>query len=260
MSALPHLQKQLREMTTNPPAGFRVEVEHDLYHWTVWFTGPPETPYATGQYKAQISFPKEFPMEPPTFRIMSNFWHPNVYPNGNICISILHPPGTDDMNVEETAMMRWTPVQTIRSVLISIISLLSDPDPKESGAPANVDALVMYRDRPDAFLKRCQEYAQKSLMELPADFVPPLMDEKLERPVVEAQPYYDSIEDDDDDDGFDFSPSPSAAASSGPQRFLDELKQLRAMNVDTTLDDDGLLQLLNENRGDIAVVLEKLFS
>ncbi|CCW62763.1 unnamed protein product [Phytomonas sp. EM1] len=259
MTALPHLQKQLREMTTSPPAGFRVEVDKNIYQWTVWFAGPQDTPYEGGQYKAQLCFTKEFPMEPPSFRILSTFWHPNVYSDGRVCISILHPPGVDEMNAEESAMMRWTPVQTIRSVLISIISLLSDPDPKDSGAPANVDALVMYRRDRGLFNAKCKELAQKSLLELPPDFVPPRMDERSENLHAVRPCYKGLVVDEDEVDDFDLIPSPSYSVS-GPERYREELQQLRSLNLDTTLDDDELLQLLAECRGDIATVLEKLFS
>jgi len=36
-----------------------------------------------------------------------------VYPDGRVCISILHPPG-DDPNGYELASERWTPVHTVR--------------------------------------------------------------------------------------------------------------------------------------------------
>jgi hypothetical protein len=36
----------------------------------------------------------------------------SVYPDGRVCISILHPPG-DDPNGYELASERWTPVHTV---------------------------------------------------------------------------------------------------------------------------------------------------
>lgn len=255
MSATPHLQKQLRELTLNPPAGFRVEADANVFQWTVWFSGPQDTPYEGGQFKAQMSFTKEFPMEPPTFRILSDFWHPNVYADGRVCISILHPPGVDEMNTEETAMMRWTPVQTVRSVLLSIISLLSDPDPKDAGAPANVDALVMYRKDKEAYDRRCREVTEKSKRELPEDFVPPTMVEKSEPPPSTRVYGYSGVDDDDD---FGFT-TPAVAAASGASKYLEELGQIRAMGVPTEKTDEELLQMLQECRGDLATVLEKLF-
>lgn len=177
MTAIPHLQKQLQELLVSPPAGFRVEPTSDIYVWTIWFTGPADSPYAGGQYRAVMRFPRDFPMKPPDFRIISSFWHPNVYPNGRFCISILHAPGEDDLNAEESALMRWTPVRTISSVLLSIMALLNDLDPLDSGAPANVDALSQYRKHPEQFLAQCAELAKKSIRELPPNFIPPSLEE-----------------------------------------------------------------------------------
>lgn len=177
MTAIPHLQKQLQELMASPPAGFRVEPGHDIFAWTIWFTGPAGSPYEGGQYRATMRFPRDFPMNPPDFRINSSFWHPNVYPNGQFCISILHSPGEDDLNAEESALMRWTPVRTISSVLLSIMALLNDLDPHDSGAPANVEALIQYRKHPEEFRKKCALLAQKSLAELPENFIPPSLEE-----------------------------------------------------------------------------------
>ncbi|KAF3338945.1 hypothetical protein FCM35_KLT16416 [Carex littledalei] len=58
-----------------------------------------------------MTFPANYPNSPPTVRFTSEMWHPNVYPDGRVCISILHPPG-DDPNGYELASERWTPVHT----------------------------------------------------------------------------------------------------------------------------------------------------
>jgi ubiquitin-conjugating enzyme E2 G1 len=41
-------------------------------------------------------------------------WHPNVYDDGRVCISILHSAGDDPMGYE-TAAERWSPVHTVRA-------------------------------------------------------------------------------------------------------------------------------------------------
>jgi ubiquitin-conjugating enzyme E2 R len=267
MSALPHIQKEFRNLTKDPPAGFRVELkDNSFFTWTVWFTGPEGTPYAGGQYKASMTFPKEFPMEPPSFRVLSSFWHPNVYPDGRVCISILHPPGVDEMNSEETAMMRWTPVQTIRSVLLSIVSLWSDPDPKDAGAPANVDALVQYRNNRAEFDAKCRQLAAKSLTELPPDFEPPSMEEHVEvtKALGNTYEYLASDNDDmeDDDDFDDFKAPPASAAGAGAadpaKKYGEELQQLRAMGVGEGKSDTELLSLLVKHRGELASVIGDL--
>ncbi|ORC88398.1 ubiquitin-conjugating enzyme protein [Trypanosoma theileri] len=246
MSAVPHLQKQLRELTTSPPAGFRVEAE-DLFLWTVWFAGPQGTPYAPGIYRAELRFPKEFPMEPPAFKVLSSIWHPNVYEDGRVCISILHPPGEDEMNTEETAMMRWTPIQTIRSVLLSVVSLLSDPDPKDAGAPANVSSLVQYRKDRKAFNAYCQQLAQKSLSELPPGFVPPLQEDHVEPPVNFVPTMEMEYEDESETEAHD-----------SAHCFSDELRQIRDMGLAPEKSDKELLNMLIEVKGDVATLMERL--
>ena len=62
---------------------------------------------------------------------------------GQLCISILHNPGNTDIHVvHEPAAERWNPTQSISSILISIVSLLADPNPNSI---ANVDAGVAFR-------------------------------------------------------------------------------------------------------------------
>lgn len=61
--------------------------------------------------------------------------------NGDLCISILHPP-VDDPQSGELPCERWNPTQNVRTILLSVISLLNEPN---TFSPANVDASVMYR-------------------------------------------------------------------------------------------------------------------
>ena len=61
-----------------------------------------------------------------------------MYPDGRVCISILHTPGDDPLGYE-TAAERWSPVQSIEKILLSVVSMLAEPN-DESGA--NIDACV----------------------------------------------------------------------------------------------------------------------
>jgi ubiquitin-conjugating enzyme E2 G2 len=47
-----------------------------------------------------------------------------VYPDGTVCISILHTPG-DDPTMYELASERWSPVQSVEKVILSVISMLA---------------------------------------------------------------------------------------------------------------------------------------
>ena len=69
----------------------------------------------------------------------TKMWHPNIYDDGKVCISILHAPGVDAMNALETAEERWRPILSAESVLLSVISMLNDPNIE---SPANLDASI----------------------------------------------------------------------------------------------------------------------
>jgi ubiquitin-conjugating enzyme E2 G2 len=82
-----------------------------------------------------------------------------VYPDGKVCISILHPPG-DDPNQYELASERWSPIQSVEKILISVMSLLAEPNDE---SPANLDAAKMWRDNRPAYEKRVRAGAKQNL-------------------------------------------------------------------------------------------------
>lgn len=85
--------------------------------------------------------------------------HPNIYADGNVCISILHSPG-DDPNHYELASERWSPVQNVNSILLSVLSMLSEPN-IESGA--NIDACKIYRDDRKQYEKTVRNFVRQQL-------------------------------------------------------------------------------------------------
>ena len=77
-----------------------------------------------------------------------------------MCISILHSPG-DDPQSGELPEERWNPTQNVRTILMSVISLLNEPN---TLSPANVDASVMYRDFVEGKNEKYKEYVQKEVI------------------------------------------------------------------------------------------------
>lgn len=80
----------------------------------------------------------------------------------------------------ETGGERWSPVQRVESVLISILSLLDDA---EISSPANVDASVQLRDDKEAFIKRVNEDVARSKEDVPEGFVMPTHESTMQKPV-----------------------------------------------------------------------------
>ncbi|KAH7956947.1 hypothetical protein HPB52_013879 [Rhipicephalus sanguineus] len=128
------------ELKKNPVEGFSAGLvdDNDIYKWEVLIIGPPDTLYEGGFFKAHLQFPKEYPLRPPKMKFITEIWHPNIEKNGDVCISILHEPGDDKYGYEK-ASERWLPVHTVETILISVISMLADPNDE---SPANVDAAV----------------------------------------------------------------------------------------------------------------------
>jgi ubiquitin-conjugating enzyme E2 G1 len=82
-----------------------------------------------------------------------------VYPNGEVCISILHPPEEDKWGYESAAE-RWSPVQTPETILLSVISMLSSPNDE---SPANPDAARLWRENIPEFKKHVRKCVRDSL-------------------------------------------------------------------------------------------------
>jgi ubiquitin-conjugating enzyme E2 I len=82
-----------------------------------------------GVYKVTMEFSEEYPSKPPKCKFVPPLFHPNVYPSGTICLSIL--------NEEEG----WRPAITIKQVLIGIQDLLDTPNPN---SPAQSEAYHLY--------------------------------------------------------------------------------------------------------------------
>eukprot|EP01129_Flabellula_baltica_P010875 TRINITY_DN4659_c0_g1_i2.p1 TRINITY_DN4659_c0_g1~~TRINITY_DN4659_c0_g1_i2.p1 ORF type:complete len:186 (+),score=62.96 TRINITY_DN4659_c0_g1_i2:233-790(+) len=116
-----------------------------------------------------MTFPDDYPMSPPSLKFLSDFWHPNVYPDGGVCISILHPPGEDEMSGERPEE-RWLPTQTVSTILLSVISMLADPN---ISSPANVDASVEWRTDRERYLERTAALAERSRRQVPEHVVIP---------------------------------------------------------------------------------------
>nr|XP_028956906.1 ubiquitin-conjugating enzyme E2 7-like isoform X3 [Malus domestica]XP_028956911.1 ubiquitin-conjugating enzyme E2 7-like isoform X3 [Malus domestica] len=119
------LQKQLKDLCKNPVDGFSAGLvnEANIFEWSVTIIGPPDTFYEGGFFNAIMSFPEDYPCNPPVVRFTSEMWHPNVYADGKVCISILHPPG-DDPNGYELATERWNPVHTLSTMNLMFVCFL----------------------------------------------------------------------------------------------------------------------------------------
>ncbi|KAL4400927.1 ubiquitin conjugating enzyme Ubc7/UbcP3 [Malassezia pachydermatis] len=161
-AAVRRLMIEYKQLTSDPNTLFPAvgPISEDNYlEWEALLPGPDDTPYEGGVFSARLSFPPTYPLEPPKMRFDPPLFHPNVYPDGLVCISILHAAG-DDPNMYETSAERWSPVQSIEKILLSVLSMLAEPN-VESGA--NIDACKLYRDNRAAYEKKIRDEVKEQL-------------------------------------------------------------------------------------------------
>ncbi len=124
--------------------------EKNIYEWKFVISGlDNSTYYKGGKYEGIVTFPKEYPMKPPIVKFTNRLFHPNVYNDGKLCISILHE-GNDETGYEKESE-RWSPILNVQTIFMSIISLLDDPNDESA---ANLDAAKLWRDDKEAYMQK----------------------------------------------------------------------------------------------------------
>jgi len=127
--------KLLEEESKSMPGCSAGPVGDDLLNWQGIIVGPEGTPYVGGVFKLEIVFPSDYPYKAPKVTFATPIYHCNINRAGNICLDILKD--------------KWSPVLTIGKVLLSICSLLSDPNPDDPLAPEIAEVFKNNRTKHD---------------------------------------------------------------------------------------------------------------
>eukprot|EP01112_Ceratiomyxa_fruticulosa_P006896 TRINITY_DN1781_c1_g1_i1.p1 TRINITY_DN1781_c1_g1~~TRINITY_DN1781_c1_g1_i1.p1 ORF type:complete len:153 (-),score=32.36 TRINITY_DN1781_c1_g1_i1:132-590(-) len=118
--AIRRIQKELADINLDPPANCSAGPAgetNDIFHWVATIMGPSGSPYHEGVFFLDINFPNDYPFKPPKVTFKTRIYHCNINSNGAICLDILKD--------------NWSPALTISKVLLSICSLLTDPNPRD---------------------------------------------------------------------------------------------------------------------------------
>ena len=106
----------------------------NLFLWNARIFGPSETIWDGAVFKLNIEYPQDYPHHPPSVKFIDIIpFHPNVYSNGQICLSILD---------KKNEKLGWSSAYDTYSVLTAIQSLLDNPNPN---SPANNQAAELYQ-------------------------------------------------------------------------------------------------------------------
>merc|ERR1712187_572457 len=118
----------------------------NLMLWEYGIPGKKGTPWEGGLYKGQIIFKDDFPTTPPKVKFVPPLFHPNVYPSGTVCLSILD---------EEKD---WRPAITIKQILMGIQHLLSEPNASD---PAQAEAYTAFTTNINEYNRKVREQAKQ---------------------------------------------------------------------------------------------------
>lgn len=137
------LHKEIENLKKNPvfnvTAGPKEEDKLDI--WIATIIGPTDTPYDGGIFNIEMYFPPEYPMKPPKVYFTTKIYHPNITPSGSICLDILKT--------------NWSPALNISNILLSLCSLLSDPNPDDPLVP---EIAEVYKSNRDKFNANAREW------------------------------------------------------------------------------------------------------
>ena len=129
------LLKDVKDIIKKPLTDHGIYYVHDEQNILCGYAciiGPKDSLYANGAYLFRFEFPKDYPYQPPKLTYQTNDgttrFHPNLYRNGKVCLSILNTWKGE----------QWTSCQSIKSVLLTLVSLfhnkplLCEPGLKET--------------------------------------------------------------------------------------------------------------------------------
>jgi len=142
------IQKEYQDLAKDAPDNCSAGPRGDnMFIWDGTIVGPSDSPYVGGIFNLEIHFPSDYPFKPPKVIFTTKIYHPNINANGGICLDILKD--------------QWSPALTISKTLLSICSLLTDPNPKDPLVPEIADLYI--RDR-ETYNYKAREWTQKYAM------------------------------------------------------------------------------------------------
>lgn len=151
--AVQRLRQERKNWRRDHPAGFwaRPVASDDgslnLMLWHAGIPGKPDTDWEGGVYKMSLSFSEDYPSKPPLVKFVPPLYHPNVYPSGTVCLSILN----EDKD--------WKPSVTIKQILKGVQDLLDAPNMSD---PAQREPYMDLKNDPELYKRKVRQLALKN--------------------------------------------------------------------------------------------------
>jgi len=119
MSTVKRINRELEEIKNFPPDNCSAGLINDnnIFEWRATILGPHGSPYEGGIFQLKIVLQQDYPFTSPKVTFDTKIYHCNISNNGSICLDILKD--------------NWSPALTISKVLLSICSLMNEPNPDD---------------------------------------------------------------------------------------------------------------------------------
>lgn len=120
----------------------------DIFNWNILIKGPNKSCFEKGLFKLLLTFPKNYPEDPPKIKFVTKIYHPNIsLDDGTICLSSLSSD--------------WDRTQNIINIIYSIYSLLKEPNLSHG---LNNEALLLYKNDYEGFKKKAKEFIEQNTL------------------------------------------------------------------------------------------------
>lgn len=154
-------QEHAEIVKSPPPFIIARPKETDILEWHYILRGPPETPYAGGEFWGTVIFPPQYPFKPPAIRMITPSGR--FSPNSKICTSMsdYHPDS-------------WNPAWGVASILTGLLSFMVADESTTGGVSASdhdrmiyAQASHKYNVSQATFRTMFPDYSAPNMMNLP---------------------------------------------------------------------------------------------
>lgn len=142
------LQEERKMWRRDHPPGFSAKPQQksdgtmNILLWDCVIPGKAGGLWEGANLSLLVDFTDDYPAKPPKCKFTPPLFHPNVFPSGTVCLSIL--------NEDED----WRPSISIRQILIGIQDLLDSPNPS---SPAQAEPYTLYTQNREEYVRRVKE-------------------------------------------------------------------------------------------------------
>ncbi|KAI5119544.1 hypothetical protein M0805_008530 [Coniferiporia weirii] len=110
------INHEIADLQKEDMGGMSLEpTEDNVFHWKASIPGPEGSPYEGGLFRLTFELGTDYPFSAPKVVFVTRIYHMNISDRGNVCIDVLK--------------QNWSPALSLYKVLLSLSSLLTDPNP-----------------------------------------------------------------------------------------------------------------------------------